>query len=65
MLVKKMSPSNGAENASAEFVDFKKTRVPGHAKFMIFTNHDMVFPIKVNFLICVVFNLGFSLPLQS
>ena len=27
-LVKKTSPSNGAENASAEFVDFKKTRVP-------------------------------------
>ncbi len=27
-LVKKPSPSNGAENASAEFVDFKKKREP-------------------------------------
>ena len=27
-LVKKTSPSNGAGNASAEFIDFKKTRVP-------------------------------------
>ena len=38
VLVKKVSPSNGAENASAEFVDFKKVRVPWRAKSLISTN---------------------------